>query len=492
MTAPSVTTRVRTHAGRRSDAAVPALRPREDPDLAGRLALSAETDGAKVSTRAFDAWFAGRRRAHAFRVTPRPLTALKGWSFAEDTGNLVHDSGRFFAVEGLRVRNSDATGRSWEQPIIRQHEVGVLGVLAKEFDGVLHFLMQAKMEPGNWNLLQLSPTVQATRSNFTGAHGGASVRHLDHFAEPGRGRTLIDVLQSEHGSWFHHKSNRNMVVETDADISAGDDFCWLTLKQIHALLRRDDVVNMDARSVFACLPYVPPTAAHGPQSAFLEALAASADHGAGTLTPTAEWLGWFTGLRSDRTRKADLVALDEVGNGWVRDRRHITRQDRRHFDVVGVRVEAASREVAGWDQPLFAPHGTGVVAFVCREFAGVLHLLVQAKGEAGFADSVQLAPTVQCVPQNHDESHQPFLLDHVLSATPDRIRYDAIHSEEGGRFLNARSRHLIVEANAADRLGELPPDFSWVTIGQLTDLLRHGNYVNVQARTLIACLGTLR
>ena len=32
--------------------------------------------------------------------------------------------------------------------------------------------MQAKVEPGNINSIQLSPTLQATRSNYTKAHGG--------------------------------------------------------------------------------------------------------------------------------------------------------------------------------------------------------------------------------------------------------------------------------------------------------------------------------
>ena len=32
--------------------------------------------------------------------------------------------------------------------------------------------MQAKIEPGNINKIQLSPTIQATKSNFTQKHGG--------------------------------------------------------------------------------------------------------------------------------------------------------------------------------------------------------------------------------------------------------------------------------------------------------------------------------
>ncbi|WP_312870982.1 NDP-hexose 2,3-dehydratase family protein [Streptomyces lonarensis] len=33
-----------------------------------------------------------------------------------------------------------------------------------------------------------------------------------------------------------------------------------------------------------------------------------------------------------------------------------------------------------------------------------------------------------------------------------------------------------------------PPGFRWLTVGRLADLTRHSGYLNVQARTLLACL----
>ncbi|NED05567.1 NDP-hexose 2,3-dehydratase, partial [Streptomyces sp. SID6648] len=35
------------------------------------------------------------------------------------------------------------------------------------------------------------------------------------------------------------------------------------------------------------------------------------------------------------------------------------------------------------------------------------------------------------------------------------------------------------------------PDFRWMTVRQLVDLLRHSHYVNIQARSLVACLHSL-
>ena len=74
---------------------------------------------------------------------------------------------------------------------------------------------------------------------------------------------------------------------------------------------------------------------------------------------------------------------------------------------------------------------------------------------------------------------------------PARVRYSALHSEEGGRFLNAVSRYLVVEADESQAPLDPPPGFQWVSYGQLAALARHSHYVNVQARTLLACLNTL-
>lgn len=231
-------------------------------DTARRLLLSARTpDSAVMPVHRVAPWLAERTRAGDFRVTRVPFAELRGWSFEEGTGNLRHESGRFFSVEGLHVHADGLPVRGWKQPIIVQPEIGLLGIVAREIDGVLHFLMQAKMEPGNVNTLQLSPTVQATRSNFTGVHRGRGIPHLDLFLERGRARVLVDALQSEQADWFLGKRNRNMVVEIDEDIETGPEFRWLTYGQLLRLLRLDNVVNMDSRSILACLP----TSGAGPE-----------------------------------------------------------------------------------------------------------------------------------------------------------------------------------------------------------------------------------
>ncbi|HYN94590.1 MAG TPA: NDP-hexose 2,3-dehydratase family protein [Pilimelia sp.] len=408
--------------------------------------------------------------AHTYTLTERvPLHNLTEWRMDRRDGVIRHRSGKFFTVQGIDVDVAGAAIPHWDQPIINQPEVGILGILMKEFDGVLHCLMQFKAEPGNCNGIQVSPTVQATRSNYTRVHGGSAVPYLDYFLDRSRHRVVLDSRQSEQGSWFLRKLNRNMIIEVSEPVEVVEGFHWLTLAQLNELLFTDDVINMDARSVLSCLPFT---------DVVLD------QHG--SAHTMVDLLSWITERRSTvdvTVRQRPLHRLSQ----WRYNGAEFSHVNSRFFDVIGVRVEARGREVGQWDQPMLAARGTGLVAFLTTRLDGVPHVLVQARVEPGFADFVQLAPTVQCIPDNYRDAPRadwpPFLAD-VLDADRRTVRYDAVQSEEGGRFHHIRSRHLLVEADAVPE----HPDFRWMTPHQLTRLLWHSNYVNIQARSLLACL----
>ncbi|MFF4735182.1 NDP-hexose 2,3-dehydratase family protein [Streptomyces sp. NPDC001262] len=449
-----------------------------------RFTESAAADGTRLTDAEFRTWFAERREAHAFQVEEIPFARLDGWAFAPHRG-LRHDSGRFFTVEGLQVRTDVPGTGSWMQPVINQPEIGVLGILVKEFDGVLHCLMQAKMEPGNVNQVQLSPTVQATRSNYLGVHRGRPVPYLNYFNEPGRGRVLVDSLQSEQGSWFFRKRNRNMVVEALDDVPEHPDFRWLSLGQVRRLLLADNVVNMNARTVLSCIPFGPPPASAGDdpwRDGLRRSLGPEGETGA--LLSRAEVLSRITAVKALRDVEQRLVPLEAV-EGWHITDREIAHDEGRFFRIIAAAVNAGSREVASWTQPLLAPVGRGEAMLPVRRIGGVLHMLLQARTEAGTADVVELAPPVQYNPGNYREL--PPSIRQLQAVDPSRTRYDALLSEEGGRFHRAVSRYRIVEL-PEEQPPAVPADHLWLTPGQVRDLLPYGRLVNIQARTLLACL----
>jgi oxidase EvaA len=458
-----------------------------------RIARSAIA-GTDAEEAEFTRWFDGQRSRFAMAVRRVELDALVGWSTVPGTGDIRHDSGKFFRIEGLEVHFPNRPVKSWQQPIINQPEVGILGLLVREIGGILHCLVQVKGEPGNHRGLQLCPTVQATRSNYTKVHGGASVPYLEYFRDTARHRVLADVRQSEQGAWFRQKRNRNMVIEVDGDVEPLAGFRWMTLGLIHRLLRREDLINMDFRTVLSCLPFAGPDldsvlpAGEGDPRA---ALTASCDERSGSLHAMSDILSWITEVRTRTevsTREVPLGGLPQ----WHRSPEKISHHSGLFFDVIGVDVRSGGREVDAWMQPMIAPVGTGLVAFLVTRLLGVLHVLVHVRAEPGYLDVVELAPTVQCTPDNYTilpPAARPPFVDEVLGAAPDQVWFETLLSEEGGRFYHALNRYMIVEVSPG--AGFEHPDFRWLTLHQLADLLRHSHYVNVQARSLVACLHSL-
>ncbi|MBW2388127.1 MAG: NDP-hexose 2,3-dehydratase family protein, partial [Deltaproteobacteria bacterium] len=68
----------------------------------------------------FLSWFRDCGADHDFRVRPIPFDEMDQWSFEPETRNLVHTSGRFFRIEGLRVETNFEEVGQWDQPIINQ------------------------------------------------------------------------------------------------------------------------------------------------------------------------------------------------------------------------------------------------------------------------------------------------------------------------------------------------------------------------------------
>lgn len=462
--------------------------------LASARAASGHHFGAADAARA---WLLEARQRQRASVSLVPFADLRGWAFEPSSGDLVHESGRFFRVQGLRGTSDFPSRIEVQQPIVNQPEVGLLGILSRRFGGILHFLVQAKMEPGNVGLVQLSPTLQATRSNYTQVHGGSRPKYLEYFLDRTYGRVLVDQLQSEQGLFFLRKRNRNVIVETSADVPLDDDFRWLTLGQIKELLNDPHTVNMDTRTVIAAIPLVSSTAeadacgyvTRREASTFDEAIIASTLAVESGFHSMNVVLSWLTEIRSKAVIDGQACALDDI-EGWQRDGREIYRDDRRYFTIVAAAVESDAREVRTWTQPMVRPVERGIAAFVTRRIDGLLHFLVQARMEIGVWNLIELGPTVQHLPGAPDDvgGASPFMLDEVLGKGTATIRHRSTQSEEGGRFYQYVTENIIVELDPDGALA-VPPNYTWVTLGQLNTLIQYGNHLNIEARSVLACLG---
>lgn len=453
-------------------------------------------DNPLISTKEALLWLTIQNEKVNVIINKTDFNKLNLWNVGGES--IKHQTGRFYSIEGISVHTNWINKAEWDQPIINQPEIGYLGFITKEFNGILHFLLQAKIEPGNVNYVQLSPTLQATRSNYSQVHKGKKPLYLDYFQKARPDQILLDQLQSEQGARFLRKRNRNIIIKIDEDVPVYDNFIWLTLGQLKKLMHQNNLVNMDTRTVISGIPFgsFEPDVigffnflgfekeGNDYQKSFFK----SALSNTGSLHTTENIITFLTQYKSVFDLYVRQVPLKKMRN-WVFGESEIYHEEHKYFKVIAVDVEIGNREVVKWSQPMIEPAQEGLCAFVCKEINGILHFAVQAKLECGNHDIIEFAPTVQCLTGNYRQTKEgalPFL-DYVMNAKPGQIVFDALQSEEGGRFFREQNRNMIVIAG--DEISvELPDKYIWMTLNQLYTFLKFNNYLNIQARSLIAAI----
>ena len=203
-------------------------------------------------------WFNKKREESDMTVQEIAINDLDKWDVSSTTGNISHESNGFFEVIGVKVSNTfdrEVGKKGWTQPMIANNPGGILGLLMKKINGIPHYLVQAKAEPGNIGKLQLSPTLQATTSNLLKAHGGTKPLFAEYFDEEKNLSIIYAKWQSEDGGRFYLKSNFNMIVEVNEneELIIPNYFIWVTLFQIKQLLKIENFVGPHIRGIISYL-----------------------------------------------------------------------------------------------------------------------------------------------------------------------------------------------------------------------------------------------
>lgn len=448
------------------------------------------TDSPLNSTEELFTWIRDRNEAVAVeirKVVPEPEDF---WFYDWAEGRIRNRNRSFFSISGFR---SSLTNREMlEQPILLQEEIGYLGILCKEFSGVMHFLMQAKIEPGNVNCVQISPTIQATKSNFTQKHGGAKPPYLEYFLNTSRYEIVVDQIQSEQSSRFYKKRNRNIIIRLEEDVPVLPSHRWMTLGQIKKLMREDNLVNMDTRTVLSCVPF---SQLQIPELGLLELADSFRDK---TLFRSAfvgeqenrlpEIYQYINNLKMFSEEKPELLPLHELEDWEWRNGEFVCRKPW-PFKVTFCDISIEGREVKHWIQPLFEAMGVATFGLVCCEESGILKFLVRATPEVGCFDGVELGPTVQreAMPAGEvKETAVDKLFDQRIQ-TGEGIFFDHLLSEEGGRFYHEQNRNVLLRVTR-EELPPLPEGYFLLDYKTLNQLVQVNNTLNIQLRNLLSLL----
>ncbi len=203
-------------------------------------------------------WLYSRRSEVSFQSELIGLDEVRNWLREPDTGNIIHESGAFFSIEGVRTTARGLREvASWDQPIYNQKEGGILALLCARDGNEVHFLLNGKAEPGNLGVLQLAPSIQCTWSNLRQAHRGKRPPLVEIILGEVPSRLVYRALHHEEGGRFWQKSNANQIHLLDSkdvlsDLSQ-EHFVWASLSQIKHLALIDNVLSPFVKTIISPL-----------------------------------------------------------------------------------------------------------------------------------------------------------------------------------------------------------------------------------------------
>jgi len=411
------------------------------------------------------------------------------WFYDDYNGEILNRKRSFFSVKGIRYF-VDKQFVS-EQPIIMQQEIGYLGIICKVMNNVLYFLMQAKIEPGNTNCIQISPTIQATKSNFTRAHGGKMPLYIEYFEKAHEYQVIYDQIQSEQGERFFKKRNRNMIILVDEPIEVNSYYRWMTLGQIKKLMEIYNLVNMDTRTVLSGLPFYSVCSSDKTkqelQIYFKDQALYNSIFKADPIYNVPNILHKMNNFKMFHDIELVSIPLNQLVE-WEVTEYGVTCRKQADFMVRYYDIEIENREVRKWSQPLFKAIGSATFGLITKKNNGVRYFLIKIKPELGSFDKVELGPSVQWKASHYlyDDNKVEALFRKKLERKSGII-CDVILSEEGGRFYHEQNRNIILEIKE-EELSNLSEEYVWATLSDLSILMQSNNCLNIQLRNLISLI----
>ena len=411
----------------------------------------------------FIQWFNLQKKKQKISCRIKNLNKLKNWLKNEKL--ISHVSGKFFKIIGLDVK-SNMIGKNWDQPIIVQKELGILGIIKDKVKN--KYLLQAKVEPGNKNKLQLSPTVQATKSNYERVHGGKKIPYLNIFLK----NKLKFVSQSEQGYRYLYKSNYNSLLYINKNIKTLSNYFWLDKKDIKNLIKKKRIFNMDTISVFST--FIAKNKLDTP------------------LNSMSKIFKWILNKDNLYNLSIKIKPLKKLKDWKVGDDK-ITHKKNNHFSVIGINIKSNKREIKEWDQPIIKGKKLAFVGFIICRFNNTNHYLCKYNKKPGLKTStlscsVNTSDIINYKKNNKLSTFQNYLLNNILLKKNKKFRtlYDNILSDEGGRFYNCEIKYKALLINQELKL-RLPDDYIWVSQNQMIKMIERKK-IDIEARLLFGCI----
>ena len=385
-------------------------------------------------------------------VTNIGISELSQWNF-DKVGNFIHESGRFFSVSTYEHSGSDFG-------ILNQPDVGTLAVFSTFINETLHFLIQFKLEPGNINNYQLSPTIQATRSNHSRVHGGKLPTYWKEYGT--YKNILFDSLLPEQGDRYWQKLNRNIVIHTN-ELPEEEGFKWMTLRQILNFSEYDNSLNSCLRSVLSLLftNYSENNPTNNEYFEITKKINDYSEKNKGNSHLSNNAYKFYN-------KNSDLIEF---------------RSDKSNFDIIGLLVESKDREVTKWSQPIIKECKASTYHQIIVKHNSEYFFVWSIQPHQGYILGSAYGPTFIDFFDDSENIKVAENLSKFNKLGSLVVEKNIKMSEEGGRFLHNEVMHRFY-IYEMDDIEKISKEFELFNIGETSFLLRSG-FLGIEARSIL-------
>lgn len=342
----------------------------------------------------------------SFNIRQIGISNLKSWDF-DAKNNFVHESGKFFKLVGLNYKKN-------KSGLLLQDEIGTLGVLCCNVEGVTHFLIQLKKEPGNSVQSQLSPTLQATLSNQNRKHGGSSPQFLEEFNNINQKKVISEKKLPEQGGIYWQKFNNNIILETSY-FKEPQNFLWMTLGQIYKFSDFDNSINSCLRSVLSLLNIEKKSKIN------------------------SKFQNKINLIKNEIISDCNLENSVKEFLDKDQDKFYFQHSSTK-FQVSGLDVEIVGREVSKWNQPIILQENLLEYIFLRVKYKNKNYFVLNIDEKPGYKNNFVFGPII--ITNNNKNEIES---GHLFSNNDTKLIKEFEMSEEGGRFLNLQIKHSFYE-----------------------------------------------
>jgi len=409
------------------------------------------------------------KKKNFFIVKKKKISSLDKWIYNKN--NIHHESKKFFKICGFQIESNFYKKKKWDQPLIVQNELGILGIIKKKINSDYKYLLQIKMEPGNINKCQLSPTVQATKSNYTKVHKGKNIPYLKFFFKNKKIKKIFKIKQTEQGLRYFNKKNYNVLLDdTKRIIKKLPNFHWLNKKELKYLISKNNIINMDTLSVFSC--------------------AIKKKKNDIPIIKINKIFNFINTRKKKYFTFAKKISLYQLKD-WTLKGNEIVNNKKNYFSIIGLSIQNNSREVNKWEQPIIAQENLAFAGFITKIYNQTLHYLVSFDIKPGLKNSY-LSCTVRTsnftnYKNNNDIDNfkKNILNQNFINKKNGKLLYKTIQSDEGGRFYKSQICYSVFQIFSGYNL-KIPKNYIWISHNQMINLIKK-KYFDIEARILFAC-----